>query len=267
MIPLSDVNWGPINSTEADDKFSSKWIEPPEIKNCLDHSRWIVTGEKGSGKSAIQRAMREVHSSEYYSTPLVNFDRIHFGALHKNLIELSKTTSLDAGITLSNYWQYSIVVELIKACAAKDPSLYGDLLIEDSMRCHHDMSLPKRFLFLVQEMWNKIDDFTSRRKFSPDHDKPNILFSAELDADILHSLGEFPLGMGYEKIRDRFFQKITQNRHCATLILDGFDTLITNGIQASSIHLIFSSLVDAILSLKTNGDVPPFMGIKGPNPS
>jgi hypothetical protein len=262
MIPLSDVNWGPINATEADDKFSSKWIEPPEIKNCLDHSRWIVTGEKGSGKSAIQRAMREVHSSEYYVTPLVNFDKVHFGVLHKNLIEFSKTTSLDAGITLSSYWQYSIVVELIKACAEKDPSLYGGLLSENPIRRHHDMSLPNRFLCLLQEMWNKIDDFTSFRESNPAQAKANILYSAELDANILHSLSEFPLGTAYENIRDSFFKKILENRHRATLILDGFDTLITNDIQAPSIHLIFSSLVDAILSLRTNGNVPPFMGIK-----
>ena len=94
MIPLSDVTWGPINATERDAHFSDKWIEPTEIRNCLDHDCWIVTGEKGSGKSAIQRAMREIHSGDYYVTPLVDFDRVTFGVLYENLIHLSNTTQL-----------------------------------------------------------------------------------------------------------------------------------------------------------------------------
>lgn len=265
MIPLSNVNWGPIDATVADDKFSAKWIEPPQIRSCLDHNRWIVTGEKGSGKSAIERAMREVHSSEYYVTPLVNFDKVNFELLYKNLTDISRTTSLDAGIALSKYWQYSMVVELIKACVGKDPSLYSDLLDGDPVKHHHHMSLSERFMSLLQEAWNKLDDFTSSPKTDPRKSRANILSSGGVDADFLHSLGEFPLGKSYEQIRDDFFQRIERNRHRATLILDGFDTLMENIVgdkQAPSIHLVFSSLVDAIMSLRTNGKVPSFIGIK-----
>jgi hypothetical protein len=262
MIPLSDVDWGPINASDTDAKFPAKWIEPPEIKNCLDHSCWIVTGEKGSGKSAIQRAIREVHSSDYFATPLVDFDNISFGPLYDNLVELSKTTKLSGSITLSNYWQYSVVVELIKACVEKDPTVYGDLLQKGRASRHQHTPLNERLFSLVEEAWNLIDAFTQARDSDPTSARANMLASGGLAANLLHDLSTFPLGPEYEEVRRVFFKRIAENRHRVVLILDGFDTLITTDIKASSINLIFGSLINAVLSLRKHDDMTEFLGIK-----
>jgi len=262
MIPLSDVTWGPINATERDAHFSDKWIEPTEIRNCLDHDCWIVTGEKGSGKSAIQRAMREIHSGDYYVTPLVDFDRVTFGVLYENLIHLSNTTQLSTSVTLSNYWQYSIVIELLRACVVKDPNTYGDLLTHVPAARHEGITLNNRLIRLVEEAWNRIDDFTDRQRRTPNLAQANVLASGGLSSDLLHDLSIFPLGPEYEKVKREFFRRVECNRHRVVLILDGFDTLITHDVKPSSIRLIFSSLVDAILSLRKTEDLPSNLGIK-----
>jgi hypothetical protein len=262
MIPLSDVAWGPVNATERDTKFQDKWIEPAEVRNCLEHDCWIVTGEKGSGKSAIQRAMREIHRDEYYATPLVDFDKVTFGLLYENLQNLSRTTQLDSSVTLSNYWQYSIVIELIRACVKKDPALYGDLLQEGRASRHGDMPLNKRLMYLFEESWNLVDDFTAARRSETSVTQANMVASGGLSSDLLHNLSTFPLGPEYEKVKREFFGRVERNQHRVTLILDGFDTLITQDTKASSIHVIFSSLVDAILSLRKNEHLSSFIGIK-----
>jgi len=262
LIPLSDVTWGPINATANDAQFSDKWIEPTEIRNCLDHDCWIVTGEKGAGKSAIQRAMREVHRDDYYVTPVVDFDKVTFGLLYENLIHLSETTKLSKSVTLSNYWQYSIVIELLRACVRKDPDGYGDLLRHVPAARHEDIPLNRRLMRLVEEAWNLVDDFTAGQRLNPSSARANMVASGGLSSDLLHNLSIFPLGPEYEKVKRDFFRRVERNRHRVVLILDGFDTLITQDAKPSSIHLIFSSLIDAILSLRKNEDLPNYVGVK-----
>lgn len=262
MLPLSDVTWGPINATENDRQFSDKWIEPTEIKNCLDHNCWIVTGEKGSGKSAIQRAMREIHSADYYATPLVDFDKVTFRLLYDNLILLSNTTKLSTSVTLSNYWQYAIVIEMLRACVKRDPAIYGDLLQDVPNSRHEDIPLNERLMRLIEEAWNLIDEFTDAQKASSSVPRANLLASGGLSAKLLHNLSTFPLGPEYEAVKREFFRRTEHHHHRVTLILDGFDTLITQDAEPASIHMIFSSLLDAILSLRSNPDLPGNIGIK-----
>ena len=262
MIALSEVSWGPINATQNDAHFTEKWIEPKEIQNCLEHDCWIVTGEKGSGKSAIQRAIREVHADNYYVTPLVDFDKVTFGLLYENLLKLSETTQLDKGVTLSNYWQYCIVIELLRACVKKAPNTYGDLLRRLPAGRRDDIPLNMRLMRLAEEAWNLVDTFTSRQRESPHSTKANMVASGGLSSDLLHDLSIFPLGPEYEEVKRDFFQRVEHNKHRVVLILDGFDTLITQDAKPSSIHLIFASLVDAILTLRASEDLPGHVGIK-----
>ena len=261
MIPLSSVSWGPINATENDAQFPDKWIEPVEVRNCLEHDCWIVTGEKGSGKSAIQRAMREIHAADYYVTPLVDFDKVTFGALYQNLVDLSTTTQLSSSVTLSNYWQYSIVLELLKACAKKDRS-YAELLPRITDAKHDEIPLNARLLRLIEEAWNRIDEFTRGENAHSAGRAANVLASGGLSSRLLHDLSEFPLGSEYQEMKRRFFRRIDERKHRATLILDGFDTLITHDAKPASIQLMFASLVDAILNIRKDPDLPRFLGIK-----
>ena len=263
MIPLSDVTWGPINATENDKLFSDKWIEPDDIKHCLDYDCWIVTGEKGSGKRAIQRAMREIYGDEYFVAPLVDFDKITFRVLYENLVQLSNTTQLSKTTTLSNYWQYCIIVELIRACVKQTPDLYGDLLDDSPITRQGDIHISHRLMRLLEEAWNKIDDFTASRSIKKGRvKKANMLASGGLSADLLHDLSTFPLGDDYENVKSDFFRRMQLNKHRVVLILDGFDTLITQGTRPSSIQLIFESLVDAILTIRSDENLPEMFNIK-----
>jgi hypothetical protein len=262
MIPLSEVGWGPTNAVESDPRFSDKWVEPDEIKECLNRDTWIVTGEKGSGKSAIQRAMREIHKDDYFVCPLIDFDKITFGALFENVVQLSTTTQLSNLVTLSNYWQYSIIVEMLRACVEHQPDIYGDLLRTIPKNRRTDTPINSRLLSLLEEAWNLIDDFTAARQPRQTSRKANMLASGGLSADLLHNLSTFPLGKQYEAVKAEFFARLDQHKHNVTLVLDGFDTLITQDAKPGSIQLIFSSLIDAILALRADESLPQGFSIK-----
>ena len=60
LIPVSKIEWGPDDAIARDQNFAKKWIEPNDIELCLNESYWLVSGEKGSGKTAICRALTEI---------------------------------------------------------------------------------------------------------------------------------------------------------------------------------------------------------------
>jgi hypothetical protein len=128
MIPLSSVPWGPIDALTKDKRFSDKWIEPEDIKRCLSPERWIISGEKGAGKSAIRRAIIELYEDDYFATAVVDFNKLSFTALYADLLELTRTVNLSKTATLSHFWQYAMIVELVKECARKDRNIFGRVL-------------------------------------------------------------------------------------------------------------------------------------------
>ena len=94
MIPLSNVNWGPSDALRLDAKFAMKWIESPSVKTCLQGTNWIISGEKGVGKSAIRRAIVEIYGENYLATPVVDFDDVAFKVLYHYCPVKSRTESV-----------------------------------------------------------------------------------------------------------------------------------------------------------------------------
>ncbi|HEY1607061.1 MAG TPA: hypothetical protein VGF77_15845 [Allosphingosinicella sp.] len=264
MEPLNSVEWGPIDANRADELFTEKWIEPDHIRTCLDSANWIVTGEKGSGKSAIQRAIREIHESMYFVTPLVSFNDVTFRAISENLVSLADTTKISKTSTLSNYWQYCIIVELIKACSQKDGYIYGNVAQEiPQERRRRAAKLNFNLLSLLEEAWNKIDFFTEPEERGARRSRrANLLGSHGLSAALLHDLSTFPLDARFQGIKHEFYNLLSKHRHNVILILDDFDKLRNDGTKAESVQLIFESLVDAILSIRADSACPEFLSIK-----
>lgn len=263
MIPLSNVNWGPSDALRRDSKFASKWIEPTSIKKCLLPNYWIISGEKGSGKSAIRRALTEIYNERYLAVPVVDFNKITFKALYENLVELANTTKLSKTATLSHYWQYAMLVELISASAKAHPERYARFL-KKIPRTRVDIPLSERLMQLLEDAWNKIDVFTGRGVKRNKHKikAANLIASSGLTADILSDLNEYPLDDKFIEMRQRYFQCLENANDRVVLVLDGFDKLRNSGSSNESIPLIFASLVDAVQSIYTYEDIPSGLEIK-----
>lgn len=265
MIPLSNVDWGPTDALTRDKRFSDKWTEPTEIKNCLASKNWLISGEKGSGKSAIRRALTEIYGDRYFAAPIVDFNQITFKALYEHLVQLANTTKLSKTATLSHFWQYALIIEMLVAAAQKSPTKYSDILdlvpIERAT-----IKLNQRLMCLLEEAWNKIDDFTGikagRKTRSTGKKKANLVVSSGLTANLLQQLSEFPLDSEFEKLKTTFFSRIEQNNDRIVLILDGFDRLKNDGTNSDATRLIFASLVDAVQVIHTENILPPTLEIK-----
>jgi hypothetical protein len=264
MIPLSYVKWGPTDALARDSQFSDKWTEPEDIKICLAGDKWLISGEKGSGKSAIRRALTEIYGARYLAAPVVDFNDITFKVLYEHLVALASTTKLSKTATLSHFWQYALIIELIVAAADKAPDRYVDLLAAIPT-ARAAVPLNERLVRLLEEAWNKIDDFTgmkARKKPNPKARRANLVASSGLTAKLLDQLSKFPLGHEHSELKLKFFNRIESNGDRLVLVLDGFDRLKNDGANSSATKLIFASLVDAVQTLRSDRNLPGSLELK-----
>jgi len=261
MIPLSEIEWGPIDAI-GDKHFSDKWIEPSHVKRCLREQYWIVSGEKGSGKTAIRKALTDLYNDRFVAIAEVDFNRISFEPIYKNIKEIARTTSLPLSITLSNYWQYAILVEIMNSCAQSRPERYGNLAPRPGVKGR--ISLNERILLSLEAAWNKIDEFTGVRS-SPgaqQDDPVNLLATSGLSAEFLHDLSVFPLDSNFKRKKLEFFRRLRKEDDRAVVILDGFDQLKNDESHPDSINSVFSALIDAIRSLQSDPELPDNLFVK-----
>jgi hypothetical protein len=263
MMALSAVEWGPIDADKKDPKFVEKWIEPDNIRSLLDDKVWLITGEKGSGKTAICRAIREKHGEGLFSISEVNFDKVGFNAIYMNLVELATTTSVSRLATLSNFWQFAILSQLVQDCARKSPRLYGDLARATQEKSSAE-GMPEKLLSLLENCWNFIDRVTGRDPRQPGSNglPANLVASQGLNATALTQLMSYPLDSEFIALKRRFFQRLAEQRHATVLLLDGFDLLRNDDIPRDGVRLIFESLIEAIRTINSDPDLPEQIAIK-----
>ncbi|MBI3699112.1 MAG: hypothetical protein HY242_01525 [Afipia sp.] len=263
MIPLSKIAWGPDDALAKDSKFAAKWIEPNSIEVCLDENNWIVSGEKGSGKSAINRALKEIHRDKFDIVSSIDFNGLTFSSLYGNIVSFAKTTQLDRTVTLSQYWMFSIVVELIKESVRAYPNIYGEVF-KRSTSFDTSVSVHDRLLKLMEGAWNKIDQITGAKgkKRKKKSTSANLIESGGITASELSELARFPIGEKFQKLKKDYFDLVSRHEHKIMLIMDGLDKIDNRDIDHNSVGLIFSSLVDATVTLKNDKDIPDGIFLK-----
>lgn len=259
MIPLSDVDWTPIDADEADNEFLEKWFESGDIKMCLRDNIWIVSGEKGSGKSAMKRALVEKYGKEYSTIHCIEFDSLAFRPIYNNIVKIARDTELSRTTLLSNIWRYCLIFEIGRNLSEKFPSLYERIFREFPQRLPEDATINAGLLSLTASLWNMIDDFTDPdAASSKTKRRPNLLSSGGLTAELIEKMKNFPTDDFFENIKNRLYGIMDEHGHRVMLMLDGFDILRTESAKdreseidsQDSIQLIFATLVTSVQTLR-----------------
>src|SRR4051794_20003857 len=78
---------------QKDKNFENHFIEVQNLQKIIDSDSDIVYGLKGSGKTALCRALTEINKEYYLATKLINLDSISFLQIHTALKALKDTTN------------------------------------------------------------------------------------------------------------------------------------------------------------------------------
>jgi hypothetical protein len=264
MIPLSKIEWGPADAAEPDDSFLDKFIEPEDIKKLLEPKYWIITGEKGSGKTALCKGLILKHGSEFAAIRELLFKDVEFAAIIKNLIHLSKTTDISSLSLISNYWEYVIIIEAMKASIAnsklhlsKEATLLHNYLTKHGLI---ENTVTSTMLSLIGSCWNFIDEWTK-----PGGKKPNkILLPSNLAPQVVDQISKYPIfDPEFKKARNIFSTYLRDKKEKVLITLDGFDRLKTSqDTNRLELQIIFEGLIEAVYAISISTDFYDCIQIK-----
>lgn len=225
---------------QKDDNFEQHFIEIHQLNKIIDDDSDIIYGLKGSGKTALCRALTEINSSKFLDTKLINLDSISFSQIHDALERLQSTTHKEIVKLASKTWHNVLLIYGIEVCSQVLPN--SDPLKEE------------------------ITSFINRKKYASTKSNNRIIsyinnFLINLKRIAIEEVEETPLGLTQtqlDEIDKTFDDEILsllnkcKSRKIFTdkkilLCLDGFDSIIDH--TPESRKAIFSGLVDTIYKL------------------
>ncbi len=228
-----------LGSLEAqkDTNFENHFIEAQNLEKIIDDDSDIIYGLKGSGKTALCRALTELNKEKFLVTKFINLDSISFLQIHSALKALNETTNKEIINLSSKTWHNVLLLYSIEAFAT---------ILPDS-----------------DNLKDQIDNFVSKKLYK-NKESNNRLFSfIEGLIQKIRDLGistddEAPLGLTrsqFEEINKEFDdelyeliklcnQKLTYQTKKILVCLDGFDSIIDHSEESRM--AIFSGLVDSI---------------------
>lgn len=265
-VNLSDITWGPVDANEPDDDFLNKFIEPSPIEQLFRPEYWIISGEKGSGKSAVRQALlqKQKYRQEFSAVADISFDDVEFTAIVRELAELSQITGIQGLTLLTGYWRYCLVIESIIAFLKSETGNKAEGVgVLKSYISHHGGSSTTflgRILDRIEDAWTILDD-----KTSPTHgrNQRKSVLPGSLTAKIIETIRQHPNGTtSFVTVESQFADILRKCGGKLLVILDGFDTIKNADTIRSKVNLIFESLATAVYGLSIDNKLGKVIQIK-----
>lgn len=244
------VEWGPIDAAKPDPGFRDKFVETDLIKPALSNDYPIVSGGKGSGKTAIQKWMI-MEKKRYQLKALISFNNIEFSAVSKNLSELASATDVQSLTIISHYWQYVIYVEAMKIWATRlqetqilslDGTIVLSFLRDNGLV---EMGPFQMFLKLITTSW----EFVNKLTHGQDAKFPTL--PSSLTSQVITQVTNYPFfDQRFVAVRSSFLKQISLQKIKILIVLDEFDDVrAKSGASRDQMQLLFDGLAQAVYNL------------------
>lgn len=256
MEPISAIEWGPVDANARDPNFLKKYIEESNFKNLLSKGIPIVTGDKGSGKSALVQGLNKKHKQEY--THFVNFsfdDDIATDAIVSNIYKVCETASIDKLKLMAGSWEYAIliscmkeVVEGVKLPTITEKAIISYLKAENVIQ----KSLTDVLIDSAIKIWGIIEKYTANETTSQSDQYPGVF-----SPDLMSEIRNLPLSnLKFIKIKKLFVKYISDKNLKILVTLDNLDMLRVESIDhKTNIDLIFYGLVHSVYKIATSDEL------------
>jgi hypothetical protein len=221
-----------------DEHFKEHFIESLHLQRLLTDQSDIVYGSKGVGKTALRRALTEIHQSSYYATKTIDLNQISFSQLHAALSHLKDTTQTEVPTLARNTWRNVLAIYFLEAVADQLPETDVLKTTVDNIidtegfkgRDSHDrlLSQIERFLLRIAA-------------FGVEDDAPTPL---GLSIRQISVVNVFPSNPAIEPLLTQVANLVINSGKTVLICIDGFDSIVDH--TPDSRKAIFAGLIDAI---------------------
>jgi hypothetical protein len=229
------------------------FVESPELSPIFTNSCSIVSGTKGSGKTAIRRAyeVEEIYRKQFFAVRSIDLDMLSFSALFAAILRINTTANAGEVAIARNIWRHVLTIYALEAYSDRCLFLKDERQISpEDLRLAEEIhkylfSLKLRgkkpttqLLSFIEMLWVNISKLGRESSGS---DGPLLLGLLPEQIDLLQHYPAFPEMHAFcEKVASRLKKIGTPLLIC----LDGLDSIIDYSKQSR--NCIFAGLIDAV---------------------
>jgi hypothetical protein len=233
-------------SAEDDSQFSQHFVDTTEFMRLLRSNCMIVAGAKGSGKTALMRALADIdaYAKRYATVYPIKLDGLKFGPLFLEIKKLNDASSHGLVAIARSTWQNVIGIFVLEA------------LLKPGMLPSRDQTDIRKYLYangyLGMPAGDKLMGHLERvwRMLAiekPEDESPDAL---GLRAKQQQAISSFPSD---QKLSDLLFNALSsaslENKQ-VLLCFDGLDSVIEHSLDSRD--YIFAGLMDAVFKCATH---------------
>jgi hypothetical protein len=251
--PLGDM------SAENDPKFTQYFVDTTEFALLLSDECMIVFGAKGSGKTAIMRALSDIpeYSARYACVQAVKLDGLRFGPLFDAMKKLNNTSHQGIVAIARAAWQNVIAVYVLEALL--ETRLLPAQTRSDIQRYlrstgHLGTPVASKLGSHLERVWELIVKWSRDNEAS---DTPQLLGLSTRQQLIS---AQFPMDDKLDRLLSSAMRAVRQERRRVMVCLDGLDSVIEHSIESRD--YIFAGLIDATFKCKTDHNFADTLAMK-----
>ena len=226
--------------------FKEHFVKTVHLKRISNDDSNVVFGTKGTGKTALRRALNEIENDKFFSSSTLDLKTISFNAIYSKIKELNKSIKQEPHVLSRAAWQ-NILLNYSLASTVENIT---------------DIELKNKIIEILkkEKYLNDISSFDSKNSsnkfllsaFDSIYDyATNVPFTKSkmnIPTDTVDIINRFPINNDLSLIIDNIIEEISKSNKKVLLCIDGLDSIVEH--TEFSRQTIFSGLIDAIYQLK-----------------
>ena len=256
MKDRPQIEWGPIDAKDEDDiPFFNKFVENSSLKELLATYRPLISGEKGSGKSAFRRYLVEQHRKADQPVKEISFDDMEFSGIVQNLNYLIEYTTQQPLSILSQYWQFTLFITAMRACMDKQAThlTTEETIIQEYLQDSgfSEMGVVSMMYTLTVNAIKKIEHATDP---SDKRDFDRLKLPTSLSPQVYETIKKYPLfDPAFIKAKNAFAKYLDKGTIKPLVTLDDFDNIkAKSSMVREKIQTVFDALISAVYTISTS---------------
>ncbi len=262
----------PVDAAEPDSDFIKKFVTHEDLTLLLRDQTCLITGEKGSGKTALCRYIEEILTNDRCSVVGISFNELRHADITHYISELARLSGIDSLALTSAFWRCVIVISAMRHVFENDKNNISFLetkLVHFLRESGHlEKSPVDTFLHLVRGVWNLFNKITAPDSSGATIEDvlglPPSKSGLNIDERQMLYLRKYPFSdVRYQRAEQEFATYLKNNDLAIVVYLDGFDKLRGDGpSDTDALNLIFTALTDSVYTIRTEGKWSNFLKIK-----
>ena len=244
---------GPLDAADDGD-LQQHFISPDELDAILTPQCHVIYGGKGIGKTALRRALTELHRADFFTAGTVDLNKLNFQRVYQELEKLEHATGEDTVALARATWRNVIAMYFLELAAqegAPDDFVTNvEKLLSDEY--FSARNAPTRIL-------NQVERFFERLGTIALEDEPASA-PRSITETIRSTVADYPRGEEFRRTLLRACAIVAESGKKAVICVDGFDSVVDH--LPESRKAIFAGLIDSVYQFANDAEMSRALCVK-----